>query len=244
MSILEQSLQNSGAAAGPAVAGAADALAQPTPQGAAPTPAGAGTLPPPNPEIVCPAVRAHIDDVENMRKLMSEQQRSAFDRVVAAGKKVLYSKESAEMVQGLMMDDDIPIRNKLGEGVANLLVMMDNQANGSIPKDTLIPAGVALMFEAADYMFECGFDVSEKDLADSMETLVYGVFQGYQIPPEKVDQVIDDIGKKMGFEEGDADKVMNKVKSAQEKGVVREPIPGSTEEDAAFEQGFNEQRGV
>ena len=92
------------------------------------------------------------------------------------------------------------------------------------------------------YMFECGFDVSEKDLADSMETLVYGVFQGYQIPPEKVDQVIDDIGKKMGFEEGDADKVMNKVESAQEKGVVREPIPG--DEEAAFEQGFNEQRGV
>ena len=242
MSILEQSMQNTGAAPGPAVAGAADALAQPAPQGAAPAPAGAGQLQPPNPEIVCPAVRAHMDDVENMRKLMSPEQLAAFDRVVAAGKKVLYSKESADMVQGLMMDDEIPLRNKLGEGVANLLVMMDNQANGSIPKDTLIPAGVAILFEAADYMFECGFDVSEKDLADSMETLIYGVFQGYQIPPEKVDEVIDDIGKKMGFEEGDADKVMEKVEGAQEEGVIREPIPG--DEEAAFQQGFSEQRGV
>lgn len=244
MSILEQSMQNSGAAPGPAVAEASGVLAQPAPQGAAPAPAGAGALPAPNPEIVCPAVKAHMDDVENMRKLMSPEQLSAFDRVVAAGKKVLYSKESAEMVQGLMMDDEIPIRNKLGEGVANLLVMMDNQANGSIPKETMIPAGVAILFEAADYMFECGFDVSEKDLADAMETMVYGVFQGYQIPPEKVDEVIDDIGKKMGFEEGDADKVMEKVEGAQEKGVIREPIPAGGEEEAAFQQGFNEQRGV
>lgn len=215
------------------------AAAQPTgPQGPQ------GNLPAPDPAILSPIVLEHMDELEQMRNMLDGKLGDAYDRVLTAGMKMMYSADNSQMMQEIIMDESIPIANKLGEGIANLLVMMDNQANGSIPKDTLIPAGVALMFEAADYMFECGFDVSEKDLADSMETLVYGVFQGYQIPPEKVDEVIDDIGKKMGFEEGDADKVMNKVESAQEKGVVREPIPGSTEEDAAFEQGFNEQRGV
>ncbi len=37
---------------------------------------------------------------------------------------------------------------------------------------------------------------------------------------------------------------MGKVEEAQEKGTIREPIPGGDNgEEEAFEQGFNQQRG-
>ncbi len=236
MPILQDALQAGAATTAP--------QPQPTPQNAAPAPAGAGNLPPPNPQIVCPAVAAHMDDVENMRGFMDEKQRNAFDRVVVAGKKMLYAPESAQVVQNLLMDDEIPMANKLGEGVANLMVMMDNQGNGTIPKEIMIPAGIVVMFEAADYAFEVGFEISETDLADAMEKLIYGIYAGYQIPAEKVDEVIDALAGKFGFKEGDAEKVMGKVEEAQEKGMIREPIPGGDNgEEEAFEQGFNQQRG-
>ena len=198
-----------------------------------------------------------MDDVENMRGFMDEKQRNAFDRVVVAGKKMLYAPESAQVVQSLMMDDQIPMANKLGEGIANLMVMMDNQGNGTIPKEIMIPAGIVVMFEAADYAFEVGFEISEKDLADALEKLIYGIYAGYQIPAEKVDEVIDTLAGKLGFKEGDAEKAMDKVEEVQEEGKVREPIPGGDNpqeeaaegpagdnaEEEAFEQGFNQQRG-
>ena len=252
MPILQESLQNAGATENPVV----NAM---TPPGQ-PEPVGkdtSGQLPAPNPAITCPAVKAHMPQVDQMAQIMDPKQRAAFERVVLAGKKVLYSKQSADMVQGLIMDKDIPVKNKLGEGVANLLIMMDNQANGSIPKDIVIPAGVVIMFEAADYMFECGFDISEKDLGDALEILVYGVFDGFGIPRDKVDAVLDDMADKMGFEEGDAGKVTDAAEEAQEAGTLREPIPGDnpqeeaaegpagdSPEEEAFEQGFRKTRGM
>ena len=237
MPIIQDSLQNAQAGVPNPAATAASA-----PQNVP----GGGRLPPPNPAITSPAVKAHMDDVANMQKLMSPEQRSAFERVVTAGKKMLYAPETMQAIEQLVFDDNVPMKNKLGEGVANLVVMMDNQGNGTIPKEILIPVGVTLMFEAADYIFEAGFDVSEEDLAGGMEILVYGIFDAYGIPPEKVDAVLDDMAKKMGFEEGDGEKMMEKVEEAQEQGVIREPIPGDAEavEEAAFEQGFEQTRGV
>jgi hypothetical protein len=239
MPIIQDAMQNAQGGVPNPVATAATAP-QNVPGGAA------GQLPPPNPAITCPAVKAHMDDVTNMQNLMSPEQRSAFERVVVAGKKMLYAPETMQAIEQLVFDDNVPMKNKLGEGIANLVVMMDNQGNGTIPKDILIPAGVVLMFEAADYVFEAGFDVSEEDLAGGMEILTYGIFDAYGIPREKLDAVIDDMADKMGFEEGDADKVIEKVETAQEEGKVREPIPGDAEaaEEAAFAQGFNETRGV
>jgi hypothetical protein len=252
MPILQDSLQNAQAGA-PAPVGAAATAPQNVP-GAAAT-----ALPPPNPAITCPAVKAHMGAVANMRKIMGPQLGNAYDRIVVAGRKMLYAPESAETVKKILTDDQIPLKNKLGEGVANLMVMMDNTANGTMPKEALVPAGITIMFEAADYAFERDIPVSEKDLADSMEILVYGIYSGYQIPPEKVDELLDKLAGQFGFKEGDADKVMEKVEGAQEEGKVREPIPGETEEEmaegagdnpqeeeaeAAFTQGFNKTRGV
>lgn len=250
MPILQDAMQNAQAGAPAPVASAATA-----PQNQP----GAASLPPPNPAITCPAVQAHMDDVANMRKIMGEKLGNAYDRIVVAGKKMLYAPESAEAIISLLNDDEVPLKNKLGEGVANLMVMMDNTANGTMPKEALVPAGITIMFEAADYVFERNIPVSEKDLADAMEVLVYGIYAGYQIPPEKVDELLGKLAGQFGFKEGDGDKVMEKVATAQEEGKVREPIPGETEEElaegagdnpeeedaeAAFAQGFNKTRGV
>ena len=202
-------------------------------------PQGQGQLPAPNPEITSPLVQSYIDELTKMRELMDDKMGNAYDRVLTAGMKMLYSKDSAQVISDLIESEEVPMANKLGEGIANLLVMMDNQGNGTIPKEVLIPVGVALMFEAADYLYEVGVEVTEGDLGKALELLINGVFTGYGIDPEKMEQVIDDMGKKLGFEEGTEGEVEEGETTSEE--VVET-------EEAAFEQGFKaeqtKQQGV
>jgi len=132
---------------------------------------------------------------------------------------------------------------------------MDNQGNGTIPKDVLIPVGVSLLFEAADYMFECGIEVTEQDLSDGMEIMVYGVYAAYNIPEEQVDKVIDDLMGKLDLTdeqkqkfadtkkaEGEAD-----MEAAEAETAAQEEAEGAAGEDAEFAAGFaaeQKKRGV
>lgn len=190
-----------------------------------------GQMPAPNPETMSPVVLSHMDELEQMREMLDGQLGDAYDRVLTAGMKMLYAPQSAEVMQKLIMDDAIPLPNKLGEGVANLLVMMDNQGNGTIPKEILFPVGVALLFEATDYLFELGIEASENDLGDAMELMLTGLFTGFGIDPKMMDKVIDDMGTKLGFEEGETE-------SPKE-----DAAEGNVEEDA-FEKSFAEEQAA
>lgn len=189
----------------------------------------------PNPEIMSPIVAGHMDELDQMTQMMDEKMGAAYDRVLTAGMKMLYSPENAEMMQDLILSEEIPVANKLGEGIANLLVMMDNQGNGTIPKEIMVPVGIALMFEAADYLFEVGIEVTEDDLGAGLELLIKGVLVGYGIDPAAMDEVIDNMGQKLGFKEGGEEAVTGSA-APGEKGIV--PM----DEEAAFQQSFKDER--
>jgi hypothetical protein len=236
MPILQDSLQNAQA---------------PAPAAATPPPAPAAgqgqQLPPPNPETTSPLVKAHEDELANMVKVMPPEMRDAYQRVVVAGKKMMYAPETAEAIHGIVLDDKIPMANKLGEGVANLVVMMDNQGNGTIPKDVLLPVGVTLMFEAADYLFEVGMEVTEKDLSDGMEMMVYSIFDAYGVPQEEVDKVIDKLMGDLDLDNETKEKLAGGVKereaedmeAAEAETPEQETAEGPAGEEAEFNAGFN-----
>lgn len=204
------------------------AAAQPTePQGAQ------GQLPAPDPDILSPIVLEHMDELEQMRSLLDGKMGDAYDRVLTAGMKLMYSADNSQMMQQIIMDEKIPVANKLGEGIANLLVMMDNQGNGTIPKEVLVPVGVAMMFEAADYLFEVGIDFTENDLGDALELLVRSILVGYGIDPSKIDDVIEDMGSKLGFDDTEQGKAVAGMPDAP-----AEKTPVSNNEEEAFQQGF------
>ena len=253
MPILQDSLQNAQAGV-PNPAATAATSPQNMDQAAA-APGGPPTeskLPPPDPAINSPLVKAHIDELANMERVMTPGMRKTYAKMLKIGKDLLYAPETAEAVQGLILDDSLPMENKLGEGVANLVIMMDNKANGTIPKDMLIPVGVSLLFEAVDYMYECGIEVTEEELSDGLEMMVYAVYQGYNIPAEEVDAMIGKLADSLDLdkakEEGVPEKVMGAIKGREEKQAkVAEavsPEAGSQlspdSEEAAFEEGFAE----
>lgn len=214
---------------------------------ATPAPAQqAGGMPQPNPEIMSPIVQAHMDELEQMASLMDGKMGDAYDRVLTAGMKMMYSADNSKMMQDIITNEEIPVANKLGEGIANLLVMMDNTGNGTIPKEVLVPVGVALMFEAADYLFEVGVEVTEDDLGAALELLIKGIFVGYGIDPAKVDQIIDDMGQKLGFDDTDEGKKLNDmpgdVEAATGEADAGEPGVEPMDEEAAMQQGFKDEQ--
>lgn len=249
MPILQDAMQNAAAGATAPLATAATSPQNMDQMAAAPGGAGGGSqLPPPDPAANSPLLKAHMDELANMVKIMSPEMKSAYERVLAAGKKMMYAPETAEAVQGLILDDEVPMKNKLGEGIANLVVMLDNQGNGTIPKDVLIPVGVTLMFEAVDYMYECGLEATAEELADGLELMVYSIYEAYNIPPEEVDMVIDKLMGTLDLDDETKEKLVGGVKAREEADAeAAEAIAEEPSEDAAFKQGFGEEqqkRGV
>jgi len=232
---------------------AAAPVAQPAPDQGAPAAAPqdpGGQLPPPNPDILSPVVKKHIPALEQMQQMLTGKMGDAYDRVLTAGMKMLYSPQTADVLHKLIFDEKIPLPNKLGEGVANLLVMMDNQGNGTIPKEVLVPVGVALLFEATDYLFECGINATDDDLGEALELMINGIFVGYGIDPAKMDQIVNDMGKKLGFDDTPQGK---EVAGMKDKGAPADDVenaadaaaegPGGEQaEDSAFEQGFTDEQ--
>lgn len=210
-------------------------------QPAAPAAPAQGQMPAPNPETMSPVVLSHMDELEQMREMLDGQLGDAYDRVLTAGMKMLYSAQSAEVMQKLIMDDAIPLPNKLGEGVANLLVMMDNQGNGTIPKEILAPVGVALLFEATDYLFELGIEASEEDLGNAIELMITGLFTGFGIDMETVDKIVDDMGAKLGFDETEQGKALAGM---GDKESPKEDAAEGGNEEAAFEKSFAEEQAA
>lgn len=207
---------------------------------------GGGNLPAPNPQIMSPVVKAHMDELEQMSNMMTGKIGDAYDRVVTAGMKMLYSPDNAKMMHELIEDQDVPVPNKLGEGIANLMVMMDNTGNGTIPKEVLFPAGVTLLFEAADYLFEIGVEVTEDDLGKALELLIKGIFVGYGIDPAKMDQVVDNLGEKLGFEDTNKGEEVSEM-PGEAKAETGEAAPGESgiepmDEEAAMQQAFKADR--
>jgi hypothetical protein len=146
-------------------------------------------------------------ELAKMAQAMGPEREDAFKRVVLAGKKILYGKETQGMVQEFMATD-APIEEKLGTGIANVLVMMDNQAQGNIPKDVMIPAGTVLLFDAADYLRQSGEKISAQQLASAYEHMFYGVFAGYGSSPEQTDAALDDFAASRGGQQQSGQEAM------------------------------------
>ena len=111
---------------------------------------------------------------ENMQ--MPAHLQNAFDRVIAAGMTLMYGKKThALMMQGL---DTKPTGQLLGEGVVGLMGILTEQSNNTIPPQVIIPAGIYLIAEAADFFERSGaLAVSSADIAEATQIYIYMVIQ-------------------------------------------------------------------
>lgn len=138
--------------------------------------------------------------LDEMAANIPPEMQEAFKRVIMAGKRILYGKETQQEVQQFLATE-APVEEKLGAGVANIVIMIDNQAQGNIPKEVIIPAATVLLFDAADFLAQSGESVTVQQMGAAYEIMFYNIFAGYGVPPEQMDAILDEM-QGGGGEEG------------------------------------------
>ncbi|CAB4158855.1 hypothetical protein UFOVP713_29 [uncultured Caudovirales phage] len=132
-------------------------------------------------------------DTETIKKNinMPPELQEAYERVVIAGMKVMFSKESHK----LMLDElqkEGPIGQKLGMGIAGLMLMLFKESNETMPPQVIVPAGVNLLSRAADFIRESKIEkITNADIGDAMEIMISTILQKFGVGPEQMEQMLN-----------------------------------------------------
>lgn len=97
---------------------------------------------------------------------LSEQDRDAFQRIVAAGMKMMYAPETRQqLMEGIRSKDPVP--KKLAENITGLLLILFQKSQGVPPPSALFPAAIELMGEAAAILVKAGQTVTQENFHDA-----------------------------------------------------------------------------
>ena len=86
---------------------------------------------------------------------MPPELQEAYERVVIAGMKVMFSKETHRIMLKEMQQPG-PVAERLGRGIAGLMLLLVKESNNTMPPQVIIPAGLELMMQAVDFMRKTG----------------------------------------------------------------------------------------
>lgn len=129
------------------------------------------------------SVRAKLQLPDNLK--------DAYDRVVLAGMKVMFSKETHQQAMSFLSEENGAADERIGQGVAALMGLLMKQANGTMPPQIIIPAGIELVAAAGDYLKKAGENVTDDDIAGAMSDYVQIVLQQAGADsPEKMRQML------------------------------------------------------
>lgn len=112
------------------------------------------------------------------------QFQAALDRVIVAGRKLLYSPQMAPQIQQQMQGPGAP-GEKIGKGVVGLMAILLDKSNGTLPPQIVIPAATVLVAEAGELL-----QASESDVAEGMAVMVEEVLNMAGISPQQLPQLL------------------------------------------------------
>jgi hypothetical protein len=159
------------------------------------------------------------EQVRKDMKLPPELQ-NAYERVVVAGMKMMFSKETSKyMLQQLEAPG--PMAEKLGNGVAELMIALFMQSNKTMPPQVIIPAGTELVVQAADFIKKSGLaEVTNRDIGDGVQIMMSQVFRQFGIDP---DQLFQKIGQ---FDPSQIEQMAQQDQMAQQMPQGQGPVAG------------------
>ena len=113
-------------------------------------------------------------------KKMVDFSKYDLDRIVYAGLKVMFSQETHQLMLDEINRTDIPIEDRLGNGIASLMFILFDQSKNKMPQGAIIPAGSILLAKAAEFVDQTGLaevtDDTYADAAETMTTVIMGKF--------------------------------------------------------------------
>jgi hypothetical protein len=125
---------------------------------------------------------------ENVSKniKMPPELQKAYDKVVIAGMKMLFSKETHRIMLKELQRGG-PLADRLGKGIAGLMLILYKESNATMPPAVIIPAGIELLMQAVDFLRKTGLEkVTNKDIGDGMEQMITIIAQKFGASPDKL----------------------------------------------------------
>jgi hypothetical protein len=117
---------------------------------------------------------------------MPPQLQEAYERVLLAGLKVMFDKQTHELALRQLAGEG-PVAERLGKAIAGLLVLLFKQSNETMPPQVIIPAGTSLLVRAADFLNQSGVEaVSQEDLGEAMAVMVEAVLTKFGVDPQQL----------------------------------------------------------
>ncbi len=135
-----------------------------------------------------PAAGSMTPEALKAKMHLTPEQSAQLDRIVLAGKKVMFSQKTHGMMLE-QLDGPGPIAQKIGQGVAGLVALLRQESSGSLPPNLLIPAGMILCAVVAQFLRDAGQDISDQDIAAAIETMTTAVLYASGIDPDKLTRI-------------------------------------------------------
>jgi hypothetical protein len=103
-----------------------------------------------------------------------KELQGAMERIVVAGKKLMYSQEvKAQFDEQFNPQNPDPMAEKLAATVFVVVGSLFGESNGTLPPQLLVPAGIFLITDLAQFVEESGIgNVEDAELGQAMELYI------------------------------------------------------------------------
>lgn len=126
---------------------------------------------------------------ENIK--MPPKLQNAYERVVLAGMKIMFNEKTNQMVMKQMQGQG-PVSERLGMGIAGLMATLFKESNKTIPPAVIIPAGVYLLAQAADFLKKTQIEnIDDKTIGDAMQIFVEVTIKMFGGDSDKVYEILN-----------------------------------------------------
>lgn len=121
------------------------------------------------------------------------QDRDAFDRLVKAGTKIIYSQQTFAKLSQHMRASKDPVSD-VAKGMVAVLNIMAHRARGTIPHAPFLQAGMALLLDALDFLEQSGMlKVDNAVLDRATEEYVEALLPTVGLTRERMDSTLAQI---------------------------------------------------
>lgn len=102
-------------------------------------------------------------------------QKPQLQRMVLAGKKIMFDESTFHLLADVLKSKEGDLVQKIGTGITGLMALLIQESKNSLPGELIIPAGMVLVAEAADFLVQSGEALTDKDVADAIQVFIHVV---------------------------------------------------------------------
>lgn len=125
------------------------------------------------------------------------KDRAAYDKIVAAGTKVIYDKETfSELIKGIETSND-PVL-EVADGIVGVLGVLYKQSRKTMPLTPMISAGMTLLIDAMDFLEQAGMATIDKETLGKATTMyMNSLLSKMGLTPEKMQGMLSQVRSTM-----------------------------------------------